>query len=87
VLPGEKLVVQLVREGRGADQALAYLDDGTMIVVHRARQLIGRSMEVVISSVLQTAAGRMAFAELTGADNGNSVSSPDKAAPELAQGK
>jgi len=87
VLPGEKLVVQLVREGRGAEQALAYLDDGTMIVVHNARRSIGRSMEVVISSVLQTAAGRMAFAELVGGDNGNSASAPDKAAPELAQDK
>ena len=87
VLPGEKLSVQLVREGRGAEQALAYLDDGTMIVVHRARRLIGRSMEVVISSVLQTAAGRMAFAELAGGGNDNSAPSPDKAPPELAQGK
>jgi len=87
VLPGEKLVVQLVREGRGAEQALAYLDDGTMIVVHRARRSIGRSVEVVISSVLQTAAGRMAFAELTGADDGNSAPQTDKDALELAQDK
>jgi len=85
VLPGEKLTVQLVREGRGAEQALAYLDDGTMIVVHRARQLMGRSTEVVISSVLQTAAGRMAFAELAGGVNNNSAQPPEKPADELAQ--
>ena len=87
VLPGEKLTVQLVREGRGAEQALAYLDDGTMIVVHRARRLMGRSAEVVISSVLQTAAGRMAFAELAGVVNDNSAQPPEKPAHELAQGE
>jgi len=64
VLPGETLVVRLLKEGREAHQALAYLDDGTMIVVNRARRLLGHEVEVTISSVLQTAAGRMAFAEL-----------------------
>jgi uncharacterized protein YacL len=87
VLAGEKLTVQLVREGRGAGQALAYLDDGTMIVVHQARRLIGRSVEVVISSVLQTAAGRMAFAEPAGGGTDNAAPPPDKVAPELAQDK
>jgi uncharacterized protein YacL len=64
VLPGEKLAVKLVKEGREADQAVAYLDDGTMIVVNRARRLVGQELEVVIDSVLQTSAGRMAFAEV-----------------------
>jgi uncharacterized protein YacL len=64
VLPGESLVVRLLKEGREPHQALAYLDDGTMIVVNRARRLLGHEVEVTISSVLQTAAGRMAFAEL-----------------------
>jgi uncharacterized protein YacL len=65
VLPGEKLSVKLVKEGREADQAVAYLDDGTMIVVNRARRHIGHDIDVVIDSVLQTSAGRMAFADLT----------------------
>jgi uncharacterized protein YacL len=64
VLPGEKLTVRLLKEGREPQQAVAYLDDGTMIVVNRARRLVGREIEVTVSSVLQTAAGRMAFAEL-----------------------
>jgi uncharacterized protein YacL len=65
VLPGEKLTVRLVKEGREPQQAVAYLDDGTMIVVSRGRRAVGQEVEVTISSVLQTAAGRMAFAELT----------------------
>jgi len=63
VLPGEKLSVKLVKEGRESDQAVAYLDDGTMIVVNRARRHIGQEIDVVIDSVLQTSAGRMAFAD------------------------
>lgn len=66
VLPGEKLTVRLLKEGREPQQAVAYLDDGTMIVVNRARRLVGQEIEVTISSVLQTAAGRMAFAEIPG---------------------
>lgn len=65
VIPGERLGVKLIKEGRESDQAIAYLDDGTMIVVSRSRRNIGQHVDVVISSVLQTAAGRMAFAELS----------------------
>jgi uncharacterized protein YacL len=68
LVPGEKLTVRLVKEGREPQQALAYLDDGTMIVVSRGRRAVGQEVEVIISSVLQTAAGRMAFAEIA---NGN----------------
>ncbi len=72
VLPGEKLTVRLLKEGREPQQAVAYLDDGTMIVVNRARRLVGQEIEVTVSSVLQTAAGRMAFAELAnGHDDDN----------------
>jgi uncharacterized protein YacL len=63
ILPGERLHVKLVKEGREADQAVAYLDDGTMIVVNRARRQVGHEIEVIIDSVLQTSAGRMAFAD------------------------
>ncbi len=63
VLPGERLSVKLVKEGREPDQAVAYLDDGTMIVVNHARRHIGHDVDVVIDSVLQTSAGRMVFAD------------------------
>ncbi len=64
VLPGEKLLVRLVKEGREPQQAISYLDDGTMIVVNQARRLIGQEVEVVIDRVLQTGAGRMVFANV-----------------------
>lgn len=64
VLPGECLTLKLVKEGREPEQAVAYLEDGTMVVVQRARRLVGQEVEIVIESVLQTAAGRMAFAHL-----------------------
>jgi uncharacterized protein YacL len=82
VLPGEKLLVKLVKEGREADQAVAYLDDGTMIVVNRARRLIGMDLEVVIDSVLQTSAGRMAFADV--ANGATPIACPPVPAPTPA---
>ncbi len=62
VLPGEELNVHVVREGKEAHQGVAYLDDGTMIVVEQGRRLIGEQSDVVVTSVLQTVAGRMIFA-------------------------
>jgi uncharacterized protein YacL len=64
ILPGERLTLKLVKEGREPDQAVAYLEDGTMVVVGRARRLVGQNVDLTIESVLQTAAGRMAFARL-----------------------
>ena len=64
VIPGEKLFVQLVKRGKEPGQGVAYLDDGTMIVVEHGVQSIGKEVAVVIASVLQTSAGRMIFAEL-----------------------
>jgi len=66
IIPGEKLTVKLVKEGREPDQAVAYLDDGTMIVVNHARRHVGQETQVTIASVLATAGGRMVFAELQG---------------------
>jgi uncharacterized protein YacL len=63
-LPGERFAVALVKEGKEPDQAVGYLDDGTMVVVKRASQLIGRSMVVEVETVLQTSAGKMIFATL-----------------------
>ncbi len=64
VLPGEMLEVRLVKEGKEYNQGVGYLEDGTMVVVDNGRRLIGQSLNVVVSSVLQTAAGRMIFAKL-----------------------
>lgn len=64
VLPGEKVTVKLVKEGREGEQGVGYLEDGTMVVVAGGRRLLGQDMDVVIESVLQTSAGRMVFAQL-----------------------
>lgn len=63
VLPGEQMVVQVVKDGKEQNQGLAYLDDGTMIVVESGRKFIGQTIDVVVTSVLQTSAGRMIFAK------------------------
>ncbi|MCL2493582.1 MAG: PIN domain-containing protein [Clostridiales bacterium] len=63
-LPGEELKIHLLREGKEAGQAVAYLDDGTMIVVEDGRRSIGETVDAVVTTVLQTAAGRMIFARL-----------------------
>lgn len=63
VLPGEEMVVQVVKDGKESGQGLAYLDDGTMIVVELGKKFIGETVEVVVTSVLQTSAGRMIFAK------------------------
>lgn len=63
VLPGEELVVQVIKDGKEQRQGIAYLDDGTMIVVEEGRDYIGKTIEVIITSVLQTSAGRMIFAK------------------------
>lgn len=63
VLPGEELHVQVIKDGKEQNQGVAYLDDGTMIVVEEGRDYIGKNIEVVITSVLQTSAGRMIFAK------------------------
>ncbi|WP_010652132.1 PIN/TRAM domain-containing protein [Oceanobacillus massiliensis] len=63
VLPGEELVVQVIKDGKEHNQGVAYLDDGTMIVVEEGRDYIGKTIEVIITSVLQTSAGRMIFAK------------------------
>lgn len=62
VLPGEELHVHVIREGKETHQGVAYLDDGTMIVIEQGKRLVGSSTDVVVTSVLQTVAGRMIFA-------------------------
>src|SRR5215216_5426570 len=61
VLPGEIMKVFILKEGKEYNQGVAYLDDGTMVVVDNARKMIGRTVDVVVTSVLQTTAGKMIF--------------------------
>ncbi|WP_295149009.1 PIN/TRAM domain-containing protein [uncultured Peptoniphilus sp.] len=63
-LPGEEMNILIVREGKEHNQGLAYLDDGTMIVVENGKNLIGEKVNVVVTSALQTSAGKMIFAKL-----------------------
>jgi uncharacterized protein YacL len=63
VLPGEAIEIRPIKEGKEHNQAVAYLEDGTMVVVEDARRYIGQNLRVVITSVLQTQAGRMVFAK------------------------
>jgi uncharacterized protein YacL len=56
--------VQVIREGKEQHQGVGYLDDGTMIVVENGRRLVGETVDVAVTSVLQTVAGRMIFARL-----------------------
>ncbi|MCK9604301.1 MAG: hypothetical protein M0R66_08095, partial [Candidatus Omnitrophica bacterium] len=64
VFPGEHMHIKLLKEGKEYNQAVGYLDDGTMIVVEDARRLIGQEVKAVVTSVLQTQAGRMIFTKL-----------------------
>jgi len=64
VLPGEVMTVKIIKEGKEAGQGVAYLDDGTMIIVDNAQRHQGATVEALVTSVLQTTAGRMIFSEL-----------------------
>jgi uncharacterized protein YacL len=64
VLPGEVMHVQLLREGKEAGQGIGYLEDGTMVVVDQGRRHLGQRVDVTVTSVLQTSAGRMVFSRL-----------------------
>ncbi len=61
VLPGELMKVFILKEGKEFNQGVAYLDDGTMVVVDNARKMIGKTIDIVVTSVLQTTAGKMIF--------------------------
>ncbi len=64
LLPGESGTVDLIREGKEPHQGVGYLDDGTMIVVEEGDRYVGRRVDVVVTSMLQTSAGRMVFGRL-----------------------
>jgi uncharacterized protein YacL len=69
-LPGEALLVQVSREGKEPGQGVAYLDDGTMVVVENGKRHLGQALDVVVTSVLPTSAGRMIFARPRAEDSG-----------------
>ena len=62
LIPGEIMTVQVIQEGRETGQGVAYMDDGTMVVVENGREYMDKSIQVTVTKVLQTAAGRMIFA-------------------------
>lgn len=64
VLPGEVMTVKVIKEGKEPGQGVAYLDDGTMVIIDNAGKHLGENVEVLVTSVLQTAAGRMIFSDL-----------------------
>lgn len=64
VLPGEKMNITILKEGKEYNQGVGYLDDGTMVVVDHARRMIGRSVEISVTSVLQTTSGKMIFGKM-----------------------
>ena len=74
VLPGEAMRVFILKEGKEYNQGVAYLDDGTMVVVDNARRMIGKNADIAVTSVLQTTAGKMIFGRLweEGRENGGS---------------
>lgn len=64
VLPGDGMVIFIAKEGKEKEQGVGYLDDGTMVVVEEGRRLVGKKVDVAVTSVLQTSAGRMIFTKL-----------------------
>jgi hypothetical protein len=85
VLPGEVLRVFVLKEGKEPGQGIAYLDDGTMVVVDQGKRAIGRTIEVAVTSVLQTTAGKMIFCrwpEATAAGPAEGESRRDGRPPE-----
>jgi len=80
-LPGETLQLLVVREGKEAGQGVAYLADGTMVVVDHGRKLIGQTVDVTVTSVLQTAAGRMIFGRPAPVSPGAAAAAPPAPPP------
>ena len=79
VLPGEAMRVFILKEGKEYNQGVAYLDDGTMVVVDNARKLIGKNADIAVTSVLQTTAGKMIFGRLWEDANESSTSNGSEA--------
>jgi hypothetical protein len=78
VLPGEVMKVFILKEGKEYNQGVAYLDDGTMVVVDNARKMISKTIDIVVTSVLQTTAGKMIFGRHIEAGAAPSAALPDR---------
>jgi uncharacterized protein YacL len=63
-IPGERLVMKVIKEGEGPGQGVGYLDDGTMVVCENAANMLGKEINVIVASVLQSSAGRMIFVKM-----------------------
>lgn len=73
LLPGEALRINILKEGENPNQGIAYLEDGTMVVVEKGKKYIGREADIIVTSVLQTTTGKMIFTELKQGANKNKV--------------
>ena len=69
-LPGEELRINIVKEGKEHNQGVGFLDDGTMVVVEGARQRVGQTITITVTSTLQTSAGRMIFGKFEESSSG-----------------
>jgi uncharacterized protein YacL len=63
VVPGQEIIVSIVKTGKEAEQGVAYLNDGTMVVIEDGKRFVGEEISVTVTSILQTAAGRMIFSK------------------------
>jgi uncharacterized protein YacL len=75
-IPGEEIVVTVAREGKEPGQGVGSLDDGTMVVIQNGRRLLNQTITAVVTSVIQTSAGRMIFAEPAAVDGRRSPARP-----------
>ena len=82
VLPGEFMKVFILKEGKEYNQGVAYLDDGTMVVVDNARRMISKNIDVVVTSVLQTTAGKMIFGRYIESGHGTGATPVPQAPPQ-----
>src|SRR5690606_32752788 len=78
VLPGESMQVFIIKEGKEYNQGVAYLDDGTMVVIDNARRMIGRTVDIQVTSVLQTTAGKMIFGKFQSTAEGEKENELDR---------
>jgi uncharacterized protein YacL len=85
VLPGETMRVFILKEGKEYNQGVAYLDDGTMVVVDNARKLIGKNVDIAVTSVLQTTAGKMIFGKYD--ERSRNMERVDRVEPKPDTGK
>ena len=87
VLPGEDVSVKVIKEGKEPGQGVAYLDDGTMVVIENGLKYMGKNIDVMVTQILQTTAGRMIFAKVGGDAGGGYFYPVNDAMGESARGK